>query len=140
MPEDEMKMWGRFLEPGVCASVCALVADAFVATTTFLLGSAKADAQNASAINATLHRPIQPARRGSPNRVFIPELCAFFGRNTTSKTANFLAIIAKGNVPAAVGSAGHWLLHCAVRSPPPAFRKLPPPPPTFVVPPANARR
>src|ERR1700745_1889248 len=103
MPEDEMKMWGRFLEPGVCASVCALVAAARVDTTTFLLGSAKADAQNASAINATPHRPIQPARRGSPNRVFIHKLCAVFGSNTTAKTAYFLGIIAKENAPAAVG-------------------------------------
>jgi hypothetical protein len=53
---------------------------------------------------------IAPSNRpggGSLNRVFVEELCVILRPNTTGKTANFLAITAKGNAQGAVDRAAH---------------------------------
>src|SRR5205807_7571839 len=79
-------------------------------STTFLLGSASADAQNASATSVTPHRPIQPTRPDSLNGVFISGLCCISGHNTMTIAINFPAVIARESAPDAIGQVGICLL------------------------------
>ena len=82
-----------FLATSCWVTVCILLACTLGVATTFLLGSAIADAQNASAISATPHRPIQPTRRDSLNGVFISALCSISGHNTMTIAINFLPLL-----------------------------------------------
>jgi hypothetical protein len=55
----------------------------FASSTTFLLGSANADAQKAHPIAMLKHRPNQPPKPESLVAVVIVQLCSFFVSNTT---------------------------------------------------------
>ncbi|PYL92404.1 MAG: hypothetical protein DMF16_00280 [Verrucomicrobia bacterium] len=77
-----------FLATAPRDAVWILLTCALGSTTTFLLGSASADAQNASATSATPHRPIQPTRPDSLNGVFISGLCSISGHNTMTIADN----------------------------------------------------
>jgi len=129
-----------FLATSCWVAVCILLAWTLGVATTFLLGSANADAQNASAKSATPHRPIQPTRRDSLNGVFISGLCGISRNNTITIAINFPLVIARENAPDAIGQVAHWPPHCAVRWPPPIFRKSPLLLPIFVAPPVIAPR
>src|ERR1700747_579883 len=82
-----------FLATTLLGTVWILLTCALGSTTTFLLGSASADAQNASATSATPHRPIQPTRPNSLNGVFISGLCSIFGPNTMTIAINFVPLL-----------------------------------------------
>jgi hypothetical protein len=127
-----------FLATTLVGTVWILLTCALGSTTTFLLGSASADAQNASAISATPHRPIQPTRRDSLNGVFIPILCSVSRHKTMTIAINFPPVIARENAPVATGQVAHWPPRCAVRSPPLIFRKSPRLLPIFAAPPVIA--
>jgi len=127
-----------FLATILLGTVWILLTCALGSTTTFLLGSASADAQNASAISVTPHRPIQPTRPDSLNGVFISVLCGISRNNTMTIAINFLPVIARENAPAAIAPGARSLPHCAVHWPPPIFRKSPLLLPIFVAPPVIA--
>ncbi len=82
-----------FLATSSRVAVCILLTCALGSTTTFLLGSASADAQNASATSATPHRPIQPTKPDSLNGVFISALCGISGHNTMTIAINLLPLL-----------------------------------------------
>ncbi len=82
-----------FLATTLLGTVWILLSCALGSTTTFLLGSASADAQNASATSATPHRPIQPTRPDSLNGVFISGLCGISRNNTMTIAISLLPLL-----------------------------------------------
>jgi hypothetical protein len=140
IPDPPVNTKYSFLATTLRGAVWILLTCALGSTTTFLLGSASADAQNASATSATPHRPIQPTRPDSLNGVFISGLCSISGHNTMTIAFDFHPVIARENAPDAIGQVAHWPPHCAVHWPPLIFRKSPLLLPIFVAPPVIAPR